>query len=113
MLFILLVSSSAQSVLTNHDGIIHLDANAIFYVEGDVLITNTGVINNSGTLEWSRLLGDNSSEQGYSLANAPDGGFILTGIWDEDKDMRLHKEVKINIKTLENKTLSKSLRFGH
>ena len=50
MLFILLVSSSAQSVLTNHDGIIHLDANAIFYVEGDVLITNTGVINNSGTL---------------------------------------------------------------
>jgi len=41
-------------------------------------------INNSGTLEWSRLLGDNSSEQGYSLANASDGGFILTGIWDED-----------------------------
>ena len=41
-------------------------------------------INNSGTLEWSRLLGGNSSEQGYSLANASDGGFILTGIWDED-----------------------------
>ena len=27
-----------------------MDANSIFYVEGDVLITNTGVINNSGTL---------------------------------------------------------------
>jgi hypothetical protein len=27
-----------------------LDANSIFYVEGYVLITNTGVINNSGTL---------------------------------------------------------------
>ena len=38
---------------------------------------------------------------------------LASGIWDEDKDMRLHKEVKINIKTLENKILSKSLRFGH
>jgi hypothetical protein len=27
--------------------------------------------------------------------------------------MRLHKEIKINIKTLENKILLKSLRFGH
>ena len=38
---------------------------------------------------------------------------LASGIWDADKDMRLHKEVKINIKTLENKILSKSLRFGH
>ena len=38
---------------------------------------------------------------------------LASGIWDGDKDMRLHKEVKINIKTLEDKTLSKSLRFGH
>ena len=38
---------------------------------------------------------------------------LASGIWDGDKDMRLHKEVKINIKTLENKILSKSLRFGH
>ena len=38
---------------------------------------------------------------------------LASGIWDSDKDMRLHKEVKINIKTLENKILSKSLRFGH
>ena len=37
---------------------------------------------------------------------------LASGIWDADKDMRLHKEVKINIKTLENKILSKSLRFG-
>ena len=38
---------------------------------------------------------------------------LASGIWDGDKDMRLHKEVKINIKTLENKIVSKSLRFGH
>ena len=38
---------------------------------------------------------------------------LASGIWDGEKDMRLHKEVKINIKTLENKILLKSLRFGH
>jgi hypothetical protein len=38
---------------------------------------------------------------------------LASGIWDGDKDMRLDKEVKIKIKTLENKILSKSLRFGH
>ena len=38
---------------------------------------------------------------------------LAAGIWDRDKDMRLDNEVKINIKTLENKILSKSLRFGH
>ncbi len=37
-------------MLTNDDGLIHLDANAIFYVEGDVVIENTGLIDNSGTL---------------------------------------------------------------
>ena len=38
---------------------------------------------------------------------------LAAGIWDRDKDMRLDNEVRINIKTLENKILSKSLRFGH
>ena len=38
---------------------------------------------------------------------------LAAGIWDADKDMRLHKEVKINIKTIQQKVLSKSLRFGH
>ena len=38
---------------------------------------------------------------------------LASGIWDGDKDMRLHKEIKIDIKTLENKTLLKSLRFGY
>jgi hypothetical protein len=38
---------------------------------------------------------------------------LASGIWDGDKDMRLHKEVKISIKTLENKIISTSLRFGH
>ena len=38
---------------------------------------------------------------------------LAAGIWDGDKDMRLNKEVKINIKTIQQKVLSKSLRFGH
>jgi len=37
---------------------------------------------------------------------------LASGIWDGEKDMRLHKDVKIGIKTLENKILLKSLRFG-
>jgi len=37
---------------------------------------------------------------------------LAAGIWDGDKDMRLNKEVKIKIKSLQKKMLSKSLRFG-
>ena len=38
---------------------------------------------------------------------------LAAGIWQGDKDMRLDKSVKINIKNLENKSITKSLRFGH
>jgi len=38
---------------------------------------------------------------------------LAAGIWDGDKDMRLDKEVKIKIQSIQNKSLSKSLRFGH
>jgi hypothetical protein len=38
---------------------------------------------------------------------------LAAGIWQGNKDMRLDKEVKIDIKTLENSLKSKSLRFGH
>ena len=37
---------------------------------------------------------------------------LAAGIWQDSNDMRLNKSVKINIKTLENKSLVKSLRFG-
>ena len=37
---------------------------------------------------------------------------LAAGIWDGDKDMRLNKEVKIKIQSLQKKILSKSLRFG-
>ena len=37
---------------------------------------------------------------------------LAAGIWDGDKDMRLDKEVKIKINSLQNNSLSKSLRFG-
>ena len=36
---------------------------------------------------------------------------LAAGIWNGSKDMRLNKEVTINIKSLENRNLSKSLRF--
>ena len=37
---------------------------------------------------------------------------LAAGIWRDNKDMRTDKNVKIDIKTLENETVSKSLRFG-
>ena len=37
---------------------------------------------------------------------------LAAGIWDGNKDMRLDKEVKIKILSLQNIPLSKSLRFG-
>ena len=37
---------------------------------------------------------------------------LAAGIWDGDNDMRLDKTVKINIKSIQNNLLFKSLRFG-
>ena len=36
---------------------------------------------------------------------------LAAGIWENNKDMRIDKSVKINIETISNSTLSKSLRF--
>ena len=36
---------------------------------------------------------------------------LAGGIWKDNKDMRLNKEIKIEIKTLQGKILNKSLRF--
>ena len=36
---------------------------------------------------------------------------LAAGLWDKERDMRLDKEVKIKIKTLDNVTISKSLRY--
>ena len=38
---------------------------------------------------------------------------LAAGIWDDKRDMRIDSSVKIQIKTLENKNVAKSLRFGH
>jgi hypothetical protein len=38
---------------------------------------------------------------------------LAAGIWKDKKDMRLNKEITIDIKTLDGKTLSKSLRFNN
>ena len=38
---------------------------------------------------------------------------LAAGIWKDKKDMRLNKEIKIEIKTLKGKTVSKSLRFNN
>ena len=37
---------------------------------------------------------------------------LAAGIWRDGKDMRTDKSIKIDIKTLENETVTKSLRFG-
>ena len=37
---------------------------------------------------------------------------LAAGIWDGDKDMRLDKNVKTKIQSIQKKVLSKSLRFG-
>ena len=37
---------------------------------------------------------------------------LAAGIWDGEKDMRLAKEVKIKIQSIQKNSLSKSLRFG-
>jgi hypothetical protein len=37
---------------------------------------------------------------------------LAAGIWDGDKDMRLNRDVKINIQNLKNHSILKSLRFG-
>ena len=38
---------------------------------------------------------------------------LAAGIWDGDQDMRLDKEVRIKIMSVQKKVLSKSLRFGY
>ena len=38
---------------------------------------------------------------------------LAGGIWKDNKDMRLNKEIKIDIKTLTGKILNKSLRFNN
>ena len=37
---------------------------------------------------------------------------LAAGIWRDNKDMRLNKNIKIDIQTLEGNSKSKSLRFG-
>ena len=37
---------------------------------------------------------------------------LAAGIWDREKDMRINKDVKIKIKSIQKNLLSKSLRFG-
>ena len=38
---------------------------------------------------------------------------LAAGIWDGEKDMRLNKEIKIEVRSIKKKILSKSLRYGH
>ncbi|MDA9604267.1 glycosyl transferase, partial [Candidatus Pelagibacter sp.] len=37
---------------------------------------------------------------------------LAAGIWQNEKDMRLNKEIKITIQSIQNNLISKSLRFG-
>ena len=37
---------------------------------------------------------------------------LAAGLWKNNKDIRLNKDIKIELKTLDGKTIDKSLRFG-
>ncbi len=37
---------------------------------------------------------------------------LAAGIWRDNKDMRINKDIKIEIKTVEDKTVLKSLRYS-
>ena len=38
---------------------------------------------------------------------------LAAGIWKDGKDMRIDKDIKIEIKTLDNKDILKSLRYNN
>jgi len=38
---------------------------------------------------------------------------LAAGIWKDGKDMRVDKSIKIEIETLNNKRIAKSLRFNN
>ena len=38
---------------------------------------------------------------------------LAAGLWKDGKDMRIDKSVEVDIKTLSNKIISKSLRFNN
>ena len=38
---------------------------------------------------------------------------LAAGLWKDGKDMRIDKSIEIDIKTLSNKIISKSLRFNN
>ena len=38
---------------------------------------------------------------------------LAAGIWKDNKDMRVDKNVKISIQTVQGSKLQKSLRYGH
>lgn len=67
----------SQTVLTNNDGVIHVDQNAEIYVEGDVLVENTGVVNNSGTIHVQNDWTNNSAFNVFLNSNP--GSVILFG----------------------------------
>ena len=37
---------------------------------------------------------------------------LAAGIWKDGKDMRIDKNIRVDLKTITNETVSKSLRFG-
>ena len=37
---------------------------------------------------------------------------LAAGIWKNNKDMRLNKDIKVELKTVEGKIINKSLRYG-
>ena len=56
---------------------------------------------------------NNSFKEPYIPNNEIGIMHLAAGIWDNGKDMRVNKNIKVEIKTIEGKTVEKSLRFHH
>ena len=56
---------------------------------------------------------NNSFREPYIPNNEIGIMHLAAGIWHNGKDMRIDKNIKVEIKTIEGKTVEKSLRFHH
>ena len=67
-----------------------------------------------GFNNWAKLIDENKKEfvEPYLPNNKIGIIHLAAGLWKNGKDMRLDDSIKIEIKSLNNNSLSKSLRFG-
>lgn len=80
-------SEYGRSVIETRDGGLVIVGNTRSFGAGasDALVLRLGP---EGDLEWARTYGSTGSEYGHSVAEAGDGGFVVTGYTEEDAGAR-------------------------